>query len=85
MPHHGDTLAPRLASTAHMAYAIPRARYTSSTYLGDVLVCIHGTYSQPVPAHLVETIVHGMLECILKAQHTLDLHAAMRRPPHPPY
>ena len=46
-----------------------------STYLQDSLTCIERTNSQPVPADLVKTIIHGTVTFILKVQHTPDLGA----------
>ncbi|KAF9733767.1 hypothetical protein PMIN01_08110 [Paraphaeosphaeria minitans] len=46
-----------------------------STYLQDSLSCIKRTNSQPVPADLVKTIIHGTVTFILKVQHTPDLSA----------
>ncbi|KAF2245047.1 hypothetical protein BU26DRAFT_490157 [Trematosphaeria pertusa] len=46
-----------------------------STYLQDTLNCIEHTNSQPVPADLVKTIIHGTVTFILKVQHTPNLNA----------
>ncbi|KAF2015999.1 hypothetical protein BU24DRAFT_409159 [Aaosphaeria arxii CBS 175.79] len=46
-----------------------------STYLEASLTCIERTNNQPVPADLVNTIIHGTVTSILKVQHIPYLSA----------
>ncbi|KAK7177545.1 zinc knuckle [Paraphaeosphaeria sporulosa] len=62
-----------MASTSNVAISNLRARYTQ--HLPSRLTNLHRTHhSQPVPADLVKTIIHGTVTFI-KVQHTPDLSA----------